>query len=250
MIPYHLVDGTGDPVVLINSLGGTLDMWKPQVGPLTERFRVVRFDTRGHGATHAEPGEWSMDDFADDVADLLVGLGIERAHLVGISLGGAIAMTTALRHPGRVGRLVLLSTAPKLGTVESWHERTAKVKAEGCGSIADATMNRWFTPGFHAEHPEVVAEFREHFAACDAEGYASCCDAIAKYDLRGRLSPIDTGALVMYGTLDEVTTASDAEAIASEIALTEVVEVEGAQHLISTEQADFVNRRIIDFLSV
>ncbi|WP_460498904.1 3-oxoadipate enol-lactonase [Glycomyces tarimensis] len=249
MIPYHLVDGAGEPVVLINSLGGTLDMWAPQVPPLTERFRVVRFDVRGHGGTKPDSGEWTIDDLADDVADLLDGLGIDRAHLVGISMGGAIAMTTALRHPDRVGRVVLMATAPKLGTPESWHERAAKVRAEGCEAIADATMGRWFTPEFHAEKPEVVAAFRERLVGCDPEGYACCCEALARYDLRGRLGEIDTKALVMYGSGDEVTNETDAQTIASEIALTEVVRVEGAKHMISTEQADFVNRHLVEFLT-
>lgn len=248
MIPYHLVDGSGDAVVLINSLGATLDMWAPQVGPLTERFKVVRFDTRGHGGTNAEPGDWTVGDLADDVADLLDGVGIERAHVVGISLGGAIAMTTALRHADRVDRLVLMSTAPKLGTIESWHERARTVKEEGCEVLADAAMGRWFSPRFHAERPEVVAEFRERFAECDPEGYASCCEAIARFDLRGRLGEIKAETLVMYGTEDETISAADAEGIADEIDGAEVLAVEGAKHLVSVELPETVNARLIEFL--
>jgi 3-oxoadipate enol-lactonase len=248
MIPYHLVDGAGTPVVLVNSLGATLAMWAPQVGPLTERFRLVRFDTRGHGGTIAEPGDWTVGDLADDVADLLDGVGAERAHVVGISLGGAIAMTMALHHPDRVGRLVLMSTAPKLGTIEGWHERATTVKAEGCEALADATMGRWFTPRFHAAHPKVVAEFRKQFAACDAEGYASCCEALARFDLRGRLGAIEAETLVVYGTEDETISRDDAEGIAAEIGHAEVMAVEGAKHLVSAERPDVVNARLVDFL--
>ncbi|HEU5127672.1 MAG TPA: 3-oxoadipate enol-lactonase [Glycomyces sp.] len=248
MIPYHIVDGGGAPVVLINSLGSTLEMWAPQVDSLAGRFRLIRFDTRGHGGTNAEPGDWTVGDLADDVADLLEGVGAERAHLVGISLGGAIAMATALRHPERVDRLVLMSTAPKIGTIESWHERAATVKAEGCGAIADAAMQRWFTPGFRDGRPEVVADFRERFAACDAEGYASCCEALAKFDLRGRLGGIEAPTLVVYGTDDEIVSRADAEGIAEEIDGAEVMAVEGAKHLVSVERADLVDRRLAEFL--
>ncbi|WP_026928799.1 3-oxoadipate enol-lactonase [Glycomyces tenuis] len=248
MIPYHLVDGTGEPVVLLNSLGATLDMWKPQVEPLGEEFRLVRFDIRGHGGTNAESGDWNVGDLADDVADMLDGLGVERAHMVGISLGGAIAMTMAVRHPGRVDRLVLMSTAPKLGTIEGWHERARTVKAEGCEAVADAAMDRWFSPHFHAAHPKVVAEFRERFAGCDAEGYASCCEAIAKFDLREQLDAIEAETLVVYGTDDETISRADAEGIAAEIDGAEVLAVDGAKHLVSAERPDLVNERLIGFL--
>lgn len=250
MIPHHVVDGSGETVVLINSLGATLDMWEPQVEPLGERFRLVRFDTRGHGGTTTlDPGDWTVDDFTDDLAELLDFLGADRAHLVGISLGGAIAMSAALRHPDRIGRLVLMSAAPKYGTVESWNERAATVRAEGCGAIADAAMGRWFTGDFHASHPEVVAAFRERFAACDRHGYAACCDALARLDLRGELGGIDAETLVVYGTADEVTTGADAEAIVAEIHRARITAVEGAKHLLTTERAGFVNRLLIDFLS-
>ncbi len=248
MIPYHIVDGGGAPVVLIHSLGATLEMWEPQVDPLAERFRLIRFDLRGHGGTNAEPGDWTVGDMADDVADLLEGVGAERAHLVGISLGGAVAMTAALRYPERVDRLVLMGTAPKLGTIESWHERAVAVKAEGCEPLADATMRRWFSPWFRDEHPEVVARVRERFAACDAEGYASCCEALAKFDLRGRLGGIEAPTLVVYGTDDEIISRADAEGIAEEVDGAEVVAVEGAKHLVSVERADLVDRRLIEFL--
>ncbi len=203
MIPYHIVDGGGAPVVLINSLGSTLEMWAPQVDSLAGRFRLIRFDTRGHGGTNAEPGDWTVGDLADDVADLLEGVGAERAHLVGISLGGA---------------------------------------------IADAAMQRWFTPGFRDGRPEVVADFRERFAACDAEGYASCCEALAKFDLRGRLGGIEAPTLVVYGTDDEIVSRADAEGIAEEIDGAEVMAVEGAKHLVSVERADLVDRRLAEFL--
>jgi 3-oxoadipate enol-lactonase len=248
MIPYHVVDGGGAPVVLIHSLGATLQMWEPQVEPLAERFRLIRFDLRGHGGTNAEPGDWTVGDLADDVADLLEGVGAERAHLVGISLGGAVAMTAALRYPERVDRLVLMGTAPKLGTIESWHERAVAVKAEGCEPLAEATMRRWFSPRFRDERPEVVAAVRERFAACDPEGYASCCEALAKFDLRGRLGGIEAETLVVHGTEDEVVSADDAEGMAEAIGGAGLMAVEGAKHLVSVERADAVNERLIEFL--
>ncbi|GAB4003875.1 hypothetical protein GCM10029992_47250 [Glycomyces albus] len=167
--------------------------------------------------TPAPLGEWTVDDLADDITDLLDGLGVERAHVVGISLGGATAMRLAVRNPDRVGRLVLVSAAPRFGTPEAWRERAATVLETGTAALADATMDRWFSPAFRSERPEVVAEFREAFEACDARGYAACCGVLERLDLDDQTERIAAPTLVVGGGDDPSTTADDAAALAARI---------------------------------
>lgn len=248
MIPSYSVIGSGEPVVLINSLGAVRDMWKPQLEPLSKRFQLVRFDVRGHGSTPAPLGEWTIDDLADDVIDLLDGLDIERAHLVGICLGGATAIRLAVRDPERVDRLALVSSAPKIGTPENWRERAATVLNEGTRALSGTIMERWFSPTFHAEHPEVVAEFRETFDAGDAPGYAACCGVLERLDLRDQLEGITAPTLVAAGTEDPIMTVADAEHTAQRIPRARLKAFEGARHLLTVETADQFNDALTDFL--
>ncbi|WP_168801602.1 3-oxoadipate enol-lactonase [Glycomyces buryatensis] len=249
MIPHHVTDGDGETVVLINSLGTTIDMWEPQVGPLSERFRVVRFDTRGHGRTPTPPGEWTVDDLAGDIIDLLDHLGARNAHLVGVSLGGATAMALAEHYPDRVGRLALISAATRIGTYDSWRDRATTVRANGCQAVSAGAMDRWFSPAFHRSHPETVAAFRERFDACDPEGYAGCCDAIGRMDLSGALGHVTAETLIVVGTDDEVTTVADARFLAEGIRGSRLVPVPGGKHLLTAEFADLTNRLLVDFLT-
>ena len=248
MIPSYSVTGSGRAVVLVNSLGTVREMWSPQVGPLSKRFQVVQFDARGHGATPAPLGEWTVDDLADDIIDLLDGLGVERAHLVGISLGGATAMRLAARDPDRLDRLVLASAAPRFGTPETWRERAATVLDAGTAAIGGATMDRWFSPGFQAEQPGVVAEFREEFDACDAHGYAACCGVLERLDLSDQVERITAPTLVVGGTDDPSTTAADAEALAGSIPGARLKLYEGARHLLTAEVAEAFSGDLLDFL--
>ncbi|MCD0447557.1 3-oxoadipate enol-lactonase [Glycomyces sp. A-F 0318] len=248
MIPHHVTDGDGPAVVLLNSLGTTLHMWQPQVIPLKERFRLVRFDARGHGRTPRTAGALTVDDLADDVADLLDHLGVARAHLVGASLGGAIAMRLAVREPDRVNRLVLVSTAAKIGTPEGWRARAEAVRAGGCAAVSGPAMSRWFSEAFLADQPDTVAAFRDRFDACDAEGYAACCEAIGGMDLRDQVHRIGAPALVVAGADDEVTTVADAAFLDERIPGARTVLAEGAKHLLTAERADWANRILVEFL--
>lgn len=248
MIPSYSVTGSGAPVVLVNSLGTVREMWGPQVEPLSKRFQVVRFDARGHGLTPAPLGEWTVDDLADDIIDLLDGLGLERAHIVGVSLGGATAMRLAARDPERVHRLVLASAAPRFGTPDAWRERAATVLDSGTAAIAGATMDRWFSPEFRAERPEVVAEFRESFEACDARDYAACCGVLERLDLGDQVERIAAPTLVAGGADDPSTTAAHAEALAARIPGARLKLYEGARHLLTAEAAEAFNADLVDFL--
>lgn len=144
----------GPAVVLSNSLGSTHRMWDAQIAALEERFRVVRYDTRGHGDSPVPPGPYSIDELADDVIGLLDRLGIERAHLVGLSLGGMTMMRVAARNPERVDRLALLCSAAYLPPAQGWRDRAALVRNEGTSAVAAAVVQRWFTPGSLAANTE------------------------------------------------------------------------------------------------
>lgn len=248
MIPSYSVTGSGEPVVLVNSLGTVREMWSPQTEPLSERFQVVRFDARGHGPTPAPLGDWTVDDLADDVVDLLDGLGIERARIVGISLGGATAMRLAVRNPDLVERLVLVSAAPRFGTPAAWRERAANVLAAGTASIAEATMDRWFSPAFRTEHPGVVAEFRRSFEDCDDRGYASCCGVLERLDLSDQVDRITAPTLVVGGADDPSTTADDARALAERIPGAGLRIHDRARHLLTAEVPEAFNADLLDFL--
>ncbi|HEX2145633.1 MAG TPA: 3-oxoadipate enol-lactonase [Glycomyces sp.] len=251
MIPHHTVEGPTDApaVVFSGSLGTMLDMWRPQVAALADRFRVVRYDTRGHGGTPAGDEPFGIGDLADDIARLLDHLSIERAHLVGLSLGGAIAIEFGARHPHRAGRLALLCTAATIATPDYWAERVDAVRERGMAALAEPAMQRWFTDRFRAAHPDVVAEFRENFAACDPSGYVACCETLARLDLHDRLAKLRSPALALYGAEDTLTTATDAAILQRGIPDCEVVPIAAAKHLASAEQARTVNKLLTDFLA-
>ena len=160
----------GPVVVLSNSLGSTHTMWDAQVAALEERYRVVRYDTRGHGYSPVPGGPYSIDDLADDLVALLDRLGIGQAHLVGLSLGGMTAMRVAARNPDRVDRLALLCTGAALPPASAWTDRAATVRAGGSATVAKAVVERWFTAEFLAAHPDVRATHEAMVAATPAEG--------------------------------------------------------------------------------
>src|SRR6201997_1920944 len=158
-------------------------MWEPQAERLKPRFCTLRYDIRGHGSSPAPPGPYSIADLGGDLIALLDRLGIERASLSGLSIGGMISMWVAAHAPERVQRLVLCCTSAQLGPRESWLERAATVRADGTQAVADAVLERWFTPGFAQAHPDVIERMRAQLLATPREGYAGCCEAIAAMDL-------------------------------------------------------------------
>src|SRR5436190_23930468 len=157
-LSYELGGADGTPVIVFTaSLGTDKTMWQPQSDRLGERFRTLRWDIRGHGASEVPPAPYSMDDLGSDLIALLDRLEIERASLCGLSIGGMISMWMAAHAPERVERLVLCCTSAQLGPPEGWHQRAATVRAEGVEAVADAVLERWFTPNFAAKHPEVIS---------------------------------------------------------------------------------------------
>lgn len=240
------VSGSSDApaVVLGSSLGTTRAMWDEQLPALAKRFRVVRYDHLGHGESQVPPGPYTLPGLAAEVLGLLDELGIERAHVAGVSLGGMVAMQLAATAPARVDRLAVVCTAAYLPPARAWLDRASTVRSEGVGAVADAVAQRWFTPAFATT--ERAAVLRRELRAVPPEGYAACCDAIAEMDLRPLLGAVRAPTLVVAGADDPATPPELAKEIADLVGgPAELVVVDGAAHLGSVEQSDEVTRLLL-----
>jgi 3-oxoadipate enol-lactonase len=233
----YTVDGAADApvVVLSNSLGATRGMWDPQVPALAERFRVVTYDTRGHGDSPAPAGPYTLDDLVDDLVALLDEVGAERAHIAGLSLGGMTAMRLAAREPARVDRLALLCTSAKPDP-RPFLDRAVAVRSGGTAPLAPIVASRWLTPAHAAEHPELVARLEGMIAGSDDEGYAACCEVVAQVDLRADCARIAAPTLVVSGWEDPALPPEHQKLIADSIPGAELVTVSPGAHLANLEQ--------------
>jgi len=245
-----VLDGPHDapPVVLLNSLGADLSMWEEQVELLAHGHRIVRCDLRGHGASPVPSGPYLPEELAGDVIDLLDRLEIERATLVGVSLGGAMALSIAVDRPQRVERLAVCFSAAQFGPPQSWRERAAKVRADGIDAISDAVLERWFTESFAESRPQVLARMRAMLESTPAAGYAACCDALALLDLRDSLAAVTAPTLVMSGAEDPATPPVYGRRIAAAVAGAAFAELPGAAHLGNVETPDLFNALLLAHL--
>ncbi len=242
----HTLEGPDDAPVIVfsNSLGTTGLMWDAQAAALSDRFRVLRYGTRGHGGTPATPGPYTVEELAEDVIALLDRLGLDRVSFCGLSIGGMTGMWLGVNAPERIERLVICCTAMQLPPAEMWVDRAAQVRAEGLESVIDTTMERWFTPTFPERSPEVVERIRASFLETDPEGYAGCCEALAEFDMRGQLDAITAPTLLIAGEDDPVGTPERAAAMAEEIENSRLVILPEARHLAAVEQANAVSREL------
>lgn len=247
---HHVVTGRADApvVVLSNSLGATHAMWDENLSELEQHFRVVRYDTRGHGDSPVPSGPYSIDDLTDDVVALLDHLGVRRAHFVGLSLGGMTGMRLAARHPERVDRLVVLCTGAHLTPSSAWHDRAATVRAEGTRAVAEAVVARWFTPAYLQDNPEVKARSEATVAGTPDEGYAGCCEVIGAMDLRADLASITAPTLAIAGADDPATPPPHLQAIAESVDDGRLLVVPDSAHLANAQQPRAVTSAIVDHL--
>lgn len=248
---HHRITGADDaPVVLMGpSLGTNLNMWDLQL-PLRDRLRLVRYDHRGHGGSPTPPGPYEIADIGRDVVALMDELEIERASHCGVSLGGMVGMWLAINLPERIERLVLICTAAHMPPATKWQERAAKVLDAGSTEpIADAVTERWLTPRFAAEHPEVRADLRAMLTATPADGYAWCCGAIERLDLRDELPRITAPTLVISGADDAATPVDKQAEIAAVVPAARHEVVASAAHVAPVEQPDPINRLIGEHLT-
>ncbi len=234
-------------IVFSNSIGTTIEMWNAQAEALSDRYRCLRYDTRGHGRSEVVDCPIGIEDLADDIAGLLDALQIPKAHVAGVSLGGMTAQALAVRHPDRVRSLALVATAAYLPPPEGWDERAATVRREGMAAIVDAVIPRWFTAPYVERCPQEVSAVRNRFLQMDPRGYAVCCGAIRDMDLRESIASIRAPALIMAGADDPATPVAMMEDIRRRIVDSELVVVPRGAHLLVIERADVANRHLRAF---
>jgi 3-oxoadipate enol-lactonase len=248
---FYRIDGAANSaapwLVLSNSLGSDVSMWTPQLVEFSKHFRVLRYDTRGHGHSDVPPGPYTIEQLTGDVIGLMDHLGIERAHFAGVSMGGLTGIGLGARYASRFERLVLCNTAAKIGSPEVWVPRAAKARNEGMLALADAVLPRWYTAVFMQRNPLVIAQARDVFVHTDKEGYASNCDAINAADLRGEAHSISAPTLVISGTHDLAATPAQGRELVASVAGARFVELD-ASHISNVELADQFTKTVVDFL--
>jgi 3-oxoadipate enol-lactonase len=245
---YELTGSAGLPVlVLSHSLGTNVTMWQPQIDALSADFRLLCYDTRGHGKSSIPPGPYTTADLGKDLLQLLDSLEIEQASFCGISMGGTLGQWLGVHAPSRLHKLILANTAAKIGNEEGWNARIATVLREGMHSIIPATLERWFTAGFCASHPEAVSAIEAMLQSADQQGYTATCAAIRDSDFRATIRAIDVSTLVIAGRHDVGTTPADGRFLAEHIADSQYVELPAA-HLSNVEAASEFNAALLSFL--
>jgi 3-oxoadipate enol-lactonase len=245
---YRIDGDEGLPwLVLSNGLGLDLTMWNPQIPALSHRFRVLRYDTRGHGASSTPAEPFAIEQLGRDVLILLDRLDVARTHFCGFSMGGIIGMWLGIHAPQRLNRLVLAHTAARIGPTSMWHERIDTVNAKGMQAISDAAMRRWFTAGFIASQPAIVNALKASMEHTSAEGYVRCCAAIRDADFQDSIDRISTQTLILGGAQDVATTPADARFLAQRIAGSFAMEIDSA-HLSNVEKPQEFSEALLSFL--
>jgi 3-oxoadipate enol-lactonase len=239
---------TAPVLILSNSLGTNFSMWDAQAPVFEKQFRLLRYDMRGHGQSSAPPPPYSVTDLARDILSLADSLSIPRFHFCGLSIGGMIGMSLALEAPQRLSKLVLCSTAAKIGTLEFWNARIQTVQSKGMKEVAGAVTARWFTPGFQQSSPEKVASAIHVLESLDAQGYVGGCTAVRDFDFRENVSRIGTTALVISGTHDPAATTADGHFLAEQIPGARYAEL-NTSHLSNIEAPAQFNDTVLSFLN-
>lgn len=246
------IDGSAEapPLVLSNSLGTTLEMWAPQVEDLSKSYRLIRYDTRGHGGSVVTPGPYTVEGLGCDVLAILDALQIPTAAFCGVSMGGHTGLWLGVHAGDRLQSLVVSNSAARIGTVQGWKDRADTVRqggSLGMRALADSAPGRWFTPDFVREQSGTVEAVQATLAGINPEGYAACCEALAHSDLRVDLASIKARTLLIASAFDPVTTEADAHAMQSSITGARTV-VLPTSHLSNLEAPQAFTRTVLDFL--
>ncbi|AIU28533.1 3-oxoadipate enol-lactonase [Pandoraea pnomenusa] len=240
-------DESAPALVLSNSLGTTLDMWAPQVPALAREFRVIRYDTRGHGGSSVTPGPYTIGQLGRDVLALLDALEIGRASLAGVSMGGMTGMWLGIHAPHRLARLAIVCSSAHIGGEDGWNARIRAVQSEGMAAVVDAVVSRWFTPAFAQREPALVERMKAMFRSLSAPGYAAACAAVRDMNQLDEIAAIEAPTLVVTGEGDLATPPVMSTAIVERIRGARQVIVPGA-HLSNIECASAVTEALLTFL--
>ncbi|MDM1272522.1 3-oxoadipate enol-lactonase [Acinetobacter indicus] len=240
-------DAAKPALVFSNSLGTNFKMWQPQIDHFQQDFFVICYDTRGHGASSAPQGPYTLDQLGQDVVNLLDHLNIEKAAFCGISMGGLTGQWLAINKPERFSHVVVCNTAAKIGQEQAWQDRAALVREQGLTPIASTAAGRWFTEPFIQSNAATVTTLSNDLGAGSPEGYASCCEALAKADVREQLKDIQVPVFIVAGQQDPVTTVADGEFMQQRIANAELFEI-NASHISNIEQPEAFNQAVQAFI--
>ena len=243
-------DGIPDApaLLLINSIGSTREMWARQMAAFTVRYRVIRYDARGHGRSSVPGGAYTLEQLGRDALAVLDAAGAQTAHVCGISLGGITAQWLGLNAADRIGSLVLANTAARIGTVDSWTERIQLVRQQGMSAVADMAMPRWFSPPFHQRDPETVHGFRAMVQNCQVDGYLGCCAALRDADLREQVSRLTAPTLLVASTADTATPPEGLAFIHEQVQGSQLVTFDSG-HLSNVECPTEFTAAVLDFLN-
>ena len=243
------IEGTGPWLTMSHSLACDLHMWDPQMPVLTRRFKVLRFDTRGHGQSSAPAGDYTLEELADDVKGLLDGLGIRQTHWAGLSMGGMIGQAFALKYPGVFQSMVLADTTSRRppDAEKMWGDRVTAAREQGMGALVEGTLARWFTEPYRNARQDVMARIADGIRATPVAGFAGCCHAISKVDYLDRLKEIRVPALVVVGEHDHGTPPEAARVIQQNLPGAELKILASAAHLSNIEQEEEFNKALTAF---
>jgi 3-oxoadipate enol-lactonase len=244
------IEGEGPWVVLSHSLACDRTMWDEQFETLAKAYRVVRYDTRGHGGSSAPQGPYTLELLAEDLRGLLDALHIERPHFVGLSMGGMIGQTFAVKYPSALRTLTLCDTTSMYppGAATAWEERIRAARSRGMPTLVESTLARWFTEGFRKSRPDVMTRFSALISATPVDGYIGCSQALVKINLTTQLKLLDLPALIVVGEHDPGTPVAMAKAIHEHLPNSRLAVIPGAAHISNVEQAEEFTRLLVDFL--
>jgi 3-oxoadipate enol-lactonase len=248
---FHVqIDGPDEaPALLLsNSLSSDLTMWDDQVAVWSRRFRVIRYDQRGHGRSVVSGGPYSMDQLGRDAVGVLDALGVQKAHWCGLSLGGMVGMWMLTHAPERIERAVLANTAAYMGPTELWNGRIETARRGGMEALVEPTIERWFPEHFRKSAPGTMERMRAMILRTPVAGYQGCCAAIRDMDQRESVRRISRPVLVIIGARDPATKPADGELIASSIANARKLTLDTA-HISNIEQPEAFASAVFDFLS-
>ena len=246
----YAIEGEGPWLTMSHSLACNLHMWDEEAKRLSKRYKVLRYDTRGHGASGAPAAAYTLELLADDLHGLLQALGVKQTHFVGLSMGGMIGQTYALKNPGMFTSLALCDTTSRYpaDVAPAWVDRIRTVEAQGMEALVETTLARWFTVPFRKSRPEVVDKVAAMIRSTPVPGFIGCCHAIPKINLTARLADIRCPTLVIVGKDDPGTPVSMAEDIHRAMPGSQLVVIPSAAHLSNLEQPDAFNQALADFL--